>query len=134
MSSFLSYIFERSGQQEPVLQHAGFPSEVYCGKSENSSGSQEQFGLPTPAGVSFSHTIQYFIGCIEISHISVYFPFSFPTVWWCSWPETFRRTFIRTSLTFSSSSPPCWTQRIQRCWSGLSPASPICISTCGGSW
>ena len=47
-----SYIFERGFKPEPVIQHAGFPSEVDSGESENAPGCQEQSGLPATAGVS----------------------------------------------------------------------------------
>lgn len=53
LSNFLpSDIFERGVQQEPVVQFAGFPSEVDRGKSENASGGEEQSRLPATAGVS----------------------------------------------------------------------------------
>lgn len=47
-----SYISQRCFQQEPVVQHAGFPSEVDSGESENAPERQEQSGLPATAGVS----------------------------------------------------------------------------------
>lgn len=47
-----SYISQRRFQQEPVIQHAGFPSEVDSGESENAPERQEQSGLPATAGVS----------------------------------------------------------------------------------
>lgn len=46
-----SHVSERGFQQEPVIQHAGFPSEVHRGISENPPGRPEQSGLPTPARV-----------------------------------------------------------------------------------
>lgn len=139
-SFFLSYIFKRGVEQEPVLQHAGFPPGVHSGKPENSPGSQEQFGLPAPTGVSFPPSQSNILSGVFKFHTPTFSSFfkilcySFSPVWWCSWPETCRQTFIHTSPTFSSSSPPCWTPRTRRCWSGLSPASPTSTSTCGGSW
>ncbi len=55
MSFLYSYIFKRSFQQEPVIQHAGFPSEVDSGESENTPVCQEQSGLPATVGVSCLH-------------------------------------------------------------------------------
>lgn len=52
MPLICSYFSERSFQQEPVVQHAGFPSEVDSGESENAPDCQEQSGLPASAGVS----------------------------------------------------------------------------------
>lgn len=52
MCLICSYFFERSFQQEPVVQHAGFPSEVDSGESENAPDCQEQSGIPATAGVS----------------------------------------------------------------------------------
>lgn len=58
---------------------------------------------------------------------------SFPA-WWCSWPETCRRTSTRISQSSSLSSPLSWKPKTQSCWNGLSPACPTSTSTCGGSW
>lgn len=55
--SLLSDIFEGGRQQKPVVQHAGLPPEVHRGESEDTSGRAEQFGFPTPAGVSVSSSV-----------------------------------------------------------------------------
>lgn len=47
-----SYISERGVQQKPVIQPAGFPSEVDSGESEDAPECQRQSGLSAAAGVS----------------------------------------------------------------------------------
>lgn len=53
---FHSFIFKRSIQQVPVLQHAGFPPEGHSAESESAPVCHRQSGLPTAVGVSLLPT------------------------------------------------------------------------------
>lgn len=58
---FCSNISERSFQQEPVIQHAGFPSEINSGESENTPVCQGQFSLSAITWVSWFYFVLVFI-------------------------------------------------------------------------
>lgn len=90
-----SYIFEGGFQQEPVIQHAGVPSEGDSGESENAPGCRRQSGLSAAVGVSCLSCCMWLVACCAM---------------WCS----------SCSLHVCPvSNPP------ERCLSTLSPSSLV---------
>lgn len=71
-----SGLFERGFPQESVLPHVSVPPKFHSGEPEDSSVSEEQPGLPTTSGVSFSFSVKQLLcycitGSLVLSDMTV---------------------------------------------------------------